>query len=193
MFFCNKSNWCVFQYVLLTHANPRPIPLNADVVVSTKFKCIFDPKKTEGCLRHELAQPIRWPAARGLGSLEFAKKTCLMNSRYILLCHFMSFLFLTLWKVIYCLTCKSSFEENWSSYIVNVILLLKGFCSMVCANGRPFPWKHRTMESLQLVFSSVLMGICGTDLGKCWARRYIWGYREAISSVSFKKSWVQIL
>lgn len=39
----NQIDIC-FSKVLLTLRNPQTIPLRADIVVSTKFKCIFDPK-----------------------------------------------------------------------------------------------------------------------------------------------------
>lgn len=41
---------------------------------------------------------------------------------------------------------------------MNVILLLKGFYSTLCANGCPFPWRHKTME----------LSFCGLS-GGIWA------------------------
>lgn len=91
---------------------------------------------------------------QGSGSLGFAK-SCLMKFEVYFVCHFIVLFFLTLWKVICWIKCKLSFPDNWSSYIVNVILLLKGFYSMLCANGCPFPWRCRTMELFHcnLIFS----------------------------------------
>jgi hypothetical protein len=74
--------------------------------------------------------------------------------------------FLTLWKVICWIKCKLGFPDNWSSYIVNVILLLKGFYSILCADGCPFPWRQRTMELPQLGFLSCPHGSSWTQPGK---------------------------
>lgn len=57
---------------------------------------------------------------------------------YAILCPFFLKKKKLLWKVICWIKCKLSFPDNWSSYIVNVILLLKGFYSMLCASGCPF-------------------------------------------------------
>lgn len=106
----------------------------------------------------------------------FAKKTCLMKLEvYFVMPFYVLFFFQTLWKVICWIKCKLSFPDNWSSYVVNVILLLKGFYSMLCAGGCPFPWRHRTLElpPLGLDFTPALMGTHGPGLGneRSWARR----------------------
>lgn len=74
MFFHNKIDIC-FSKVFLTLTNPQTVPLNADIVESTKFKSIFDPKKTEGYLRHEYTQPFFITGNAWVCSLHFAKKS----------------------------------------------------------------------------------------------------------------------
>lgn len=84
---------------------------------------------------------------------------------YAILCPFT--FFLILWKVICRIKYELSFPNNESSYILNVILLLKGFDSMLCAGGCPFPWRPRTMELPQRGpdFTPDLLGECGAVLG----------------------------
>lgn len=118
-----------------------------------------------------MPSPFLQQASLGSGSLEFAKKTCLMKFEvYFVMLFYFLFFFLKkrkLWKVICWIKCKLSFPDNWSSFIVNVILLLKGFYSIsVPMNVLFLEITTSKLALLDLDFPPA--EVCGPCLGNKW-------------------------
>lgn len=76
--------------------------------------------------------------------------------------------FFKLWKVIRWIKYKLSFPDNWSSYIVNVILLLKGFYSIFVPMNVLFLGNTRTTELPLLGLDFPPVEVCGAGLGNKW-------------------------
>lgn len=72
------------------------------------------------------------------------------------------FFFLTLWKVIRWLKCKRSFADNCSSYVVNVILLLKGFLLHALCQ-----WVSFSLETRNYHITSAWPGLLSCSRGDC--------------------------
>lgn len=78
------------------------------------------------------------------------------------------FFFLKLWKVIHWIKCKLSFPDNWSSYIVNVILLLKGFYSIFVPMNVLFLGNTRNTELSLFGLDFPPVEVCGPGLENKW-------------------------